>query len=414
MRHSCYPDAGFGSRLKPASDLCPNPPANSQGAKNGGLRCASPETVTRWRARRVGRILAGMLAAAIFAGAARAHVVEQFYAESHESGIEVLFDVGYAKPEWRGDADQPPPTREWLVSRTPEQHAALRGEAERYLREHLRFTVEGSPVPVTCRFSDFDEEPPTFPKLLTGGAYYRISMEPRTAEPYELAVGENFPDLVVKTADDTTEGGKSRYLTLNPGDAVRLGEATAPEGAAPSLRHAFVQGFLHVVPEGLDHILFILAIFLLCRKWKPLLWQSLCFTAAHTLTLGLTASGVIAPSADWVEPVIALSIAALAVENFFVRDFRKWRLWLVFGFGLIHGMGFAGALAPVLGDDDGFLGRLVAANLGVEVAQIAVLALAWGMTWWHAANSYAAFRLAANVALAAVAMFWFAERVGWL
>lgn len=340
-----------------------------------------------------------------FVTTAVGHVVEQFYAEVRESGIELLFDVGYAKPEWRGDVEQPPPTRDWLLARGAGEHGELRAEAERYLREHLEFRVNGEPVETDYRFPDFDAEPPDFPRLLTGGAYYRIRITPDSRNAATLASSGDFPDLVLKLPAE--DEGDARFVTVEPGGTIEL---VSPSAGTPPLVHALVEGILHVVPEGLDHILFILGIFLLRREWKPLLWQSLAFTAAHTLTLGLTAGGVISPSPRWVEAAIALSIAALAVENLLTREFRPWRLALVFAFGLVHGMGFATALAPVLGSGDGFLPRLVATNLGVEIAQVGVLAVAWILTGWHASPNYAKFRTVANLALAAVALFWFVER----
>jgi hypothetical protein len=166
-----------------------------------------------------------------------------------------------------------------------------------------------------------------------------------------------------------------------------------------------------VLPGGLDHILFILALFLLQRSWKPLLWQSLAFTVAHTLTLGLTAAEIIAPKGTGVEALIALSIAVLALENLFQKECTPWRIIMVFGFGLIHGMSFAAALSSLLTPGEGFLGRLVVTNLGVEFAQVTILALAWVLTMkWSESTHYKTFRITLNIAIAIVASFWLIER----
>ncbi|WP_353565395.1 HupE/UreJ family protein [Haloferula sargassicola] len=330
-----------------------------------------------------------------FAAPAGAHVVEQFHAETVEGGIELLFDVGYADPQTRDDPFEPQPTRDWLVSRTPAQHEALRRESAEYVRHYL-----GLDKGAELSFPDFDHDPADFERLLSNGAYYRIRV-PLEA-PLAVAAG-SFPDLAVRLPDDT-------YRTLKPGDSLDLG--MHPHGL-PALVHAFREGFVHVLPAGLDHILFILAIFLLVRKWRPLLWSSLAFTIAHTITLGLGAAGVIAPSSRWVEPAIALSIAALAIENLLVRDFHRWRLAVIFGFGLVHGMGFASVLAKGLGAGDGFAARLVCANLGVEAAQVAVLSSAWVLTLgWGKSPVYPRFRTVANLALAAIALAWFVQRLG--
>ncbi|RYD65515.1 MAG: hypothetical protein EOP83_07230, partial [Verrucomicrobiaceae bacterium] len=108
-------------------------------------------------------------------------------------------------------------------------------------------------------------------------------------------------------------------------------------------------------------ILFVLGIFLLQRRWKPLLSQSLAFTAAHTITLGLAAAGHVSVPGKIVEPLIALSITALAVENLFIREAKPWRLWLVFAFGLVHGLGFAGVLSTWIRPGEGFFVTLVSA-----------------------------------------------------
>ena len=158
--------------------------------------------------------------------------------------------------------------------------------------------------------------------------------------------------------------------------------------------------------------MFVLGLFLLCRSWSLLLWQSLAFTSAHTLTLGLAAAGILAPRSEWIEPLIALSIAAVAIENLFHTRLSRWRMPLVFAFGLVHGMGFASALAVTLSPGEGFLPRLLAANLGVEAAQITILAGAWILTaGWSSGNRYRVFRKYANLLLAAIALYWLYQRV---
>lgn len=347
---------------------------------------------------------------------AEAHVVSQLYGEFHETGesweLEILFDAGYADPFMRGDPDVEPPTRDWLAGLSANEHARLTGEARRYLEGILTFRSGGSTSAIDISFPDFDSHPPDFPKLLNDGAYFRILMRsggsPAGDLELQVAPGDH-PNLVVRIP----EAGGSRYLTVKPGTSAKLMTAgIVTEGGHP-VAAAFTQGFLHVVPAGLDHILFVLGIFLLRRHWKPVLWQSLAFTVAHTLTLGLAAAGKLKVPGDVVEPLIALSITALAVENLFVREVRPWRLWLVFGFGLVHGLGFATVLSSSIGRDEWFLPTLIAANLGVEAGQVAVLAAAWGLTWrWHDRPAWEHVRRWACVALAATGLWWFLDRTG--
>src|SRR5271169_5084204 len=99
-------------------------------------------------------------------------------------------------------------------------------------------------------------------------------------------------------------------------------------------------GYRHIIPLGFDHILFIISLFLLNPRLKPLLWQATAFTVAHSITLSLTMFHVIVPSPKVIEPLIAISIMFVALENIFVTKVRRTRIVVVFIFGLVHGMGF--------------------------------------------------------------------------
>ena len=138
-----------------------------------------------------------------------------------------------------------------------------------------------------------------------------------------------------------------------------------------------VAGFEHIVPKGLDHILFILGIFLLSVKMRPLLWQVTMFTLAHSITLGLSMAGLINLPSNIVEPLIALSIAYIGIENIFARTLHNSRLLIVFCFGLLHGMGFARVLTDFGMPDDAFITALISFNIGVELGQLAVITLAF-------------------------------------
>jgi hydrogenase/urease accessory protein HupE len=119
-----------------------------------------------------------------------------------------------------------------------------------------------------------------------------------------------------------------------------LTEVFTRQPATQVIATYLVLGFEHILPKGLDHILFILGIFLLSTHLRPLLWQVTMFTVAHTITLGLSMRGVISLPANIVEPLIALSIAWIGIENMFAHSLHRSRLVIVFLFGLLHGMGF--------------------------------------------------------------------------
>ncbi len=141
-------------------------------------------------------------------------------------------------------------------------------------------------------------------------------------------------------------------------------------------------GFTHILPKGLDHILFVLGLFLLSPKLKPLLWQVTAFTLAHSITLALAVLGIFALPGRVVEPLIALSIAVVAIENLFRSEVSPWRWVAVFGFGLIHGLGFAGVLSEVGLPREQIGVALLTFNIGVELGQLAVIAFAWAATKW--------------------------------
>jgi hydrogenase/urease accessory protein HupE len=361
--------------------------------------------------------LVAILTSLLLVVTTQAHVVEQLFAEVIRGGpdweIEVLFDAGYAKPEWRGDPDTPQPTREWLVSLSLDEQLALCEETASYLEECLSFTAPEGEIEAQAHFIDFDQSPPDFPNILNDGAYLRVRLTPATHGSWShvdcrLNDGDR-PDFVfeISSPDDP----KPKYLTLKPGESFILYQDEGSTSGQPGWIYSLEQGFLHVLPDGLDHILFILTLFLLQRSWKPLLWQSLAFTVAHSVTLGLTAAGIITPHSKGIEAMIALSIAIMAMENLFRKECSSWRIIMVFGFGLIHGMGFANALSSQLTPGDGFLGRLILANLGVEIAQITILGLAWILTAkWCETPSYKTFRTAANVIIAIIASVWLIQR----
>ncbi len=136
-------------------------------------------------------------------------------------------------------------------------------------------------------------------------------------------------------------------------------------------------GFRHILPLGIDHILFVLGLFLLNTAWRPLLAQVTAFTAAHTLTLGLSTYGVVGLPSSVVEPLIALSIAWIAFENVVTDELKWWRPLVVFGFGLLHGLGFAGVLVELGLPRNEYLAALLSFNAGVELGQLTVIALAF-------------------------------------
>ena len=135
------------------------------------------------------------------------------------------------------------------------------------------------------------------------------------------------------------------------------------------------QGIRHIIPLGLDHILFIFCIFFLSTSTKKVILQASMFTLAHSITLGLVMFDVIHPPTHWVEALIAMSIVFLAAENLFIDVVKPSRIILIFLFGLVHGMGFASALTALDLPKSDFVKALVGFNMGVEIAQLSIILL---------------------------------------
>jgi len=204
---------------------------------------------------------------------------------------------------------------------------------------------------------------------------------------------------------------------------VREGEASATYPLAGDVAAAtrtavfsqyLVLGFTHILPKGLDHMLFVLGLFLLSTRLAPLLWQVTAFTLAHSITLALSMYGVIALSPAIVEPLIAASIVAVAVENLLTARLHAWRVFVVFGFGLLHGLGFAGVLTEIGLPRDEFVTGLIAFNVGVEGGQLAVIALAFlAVGYWFRHRPWYRARvvLPLSALIALTGAYWMVERL---
>ena len=173
------------------------------------------------------------------------------------------------------------------------------------------------------------------------------------------------------------------------------------------------QGFSHVVPDGLDHILFVLGLFLLGRNWRPMLYQVSMFTLAHSVTLALSVLGRVNLPARIVQPLIAATIMLVAVENLWKARYTHGRLAVVFVFGLIHGIGFASALSDLTIPQNAMVSALVGFNLGVEGGQLAVIAGAILLTGWiRDPQIYRRWvAVPGSVLIGIVGLYWTIERL---
>lgn len=173
-------------------------------------------------------------------------------------------------------------------------------------------------------------------------------------------------------------------------------------------------GFEHIIPLGLDHILFILCVFFLNTSLKKIVLQATMFTIAHSVTLGLAMYGIIKPPVHIIEPLIALSIVFLAVENILTQQVKPWRIVMVFLFGLVHGMGFAASIADAGMPKYAFAEALAGFNIGVELGQLSIIlflyffvAKIFSKQIWYRPRIV----IPVSVVIALVASYWTVERI---
>jgi hypothetical protein len=245
-------------------------------------------------------------------------------------------------------------------------------------------------------------------------AVYRCAAGTRPASvrlPLLAAFSLGHRHLATLVDDSGTERARAVLYESRP--AFDIPTAAPGEGAPTGavVVALFRLGVQHIL-TGYDHLMFLLGLVLVGGRLRPLLLVITAFTLAHSVTLASAALGVWAPSPRLVEPAIALSIAYVGVENWFVRDAEgRWRI--TFPFGLVHGFGFAGALREIALPAGQVPLALFAFNLGVEAGQLAALVAVLPAVYWLGRRGWLAGRgvKAASAIVAAAGLFWFVARV---
>lgn len=314
------------------------------------------------------------------AGAHQVDTVEfEFQRLDDQWRLEGEMDIAYMLPETRRVPGAPPLSRAAVMKAPPAELERIRTETEKTLRALMWITFAGREVSWRVDFPDFAKQPFELPQEAADWALLttRVVIDPQPGAG-ELCVhwaGEEEAELIILTEDG--DGGD--LVSVAPGGSMVLlkkeADASISTPARVSWTSWVASGFRHVLPLGLDHMMFIIGLFLMAPKWRPLLGQSLCFTLAHSVTLAMAVLGVISPPSRPVEILIAFSIAFVGVENIISENAGRLRLALVSGFGLVHGMGFASVLAEKLDGvpRDRLVMPLLGFNLGVEFAQLVVL-----------------------------------------
>jgi hypothetical protein len=257
-------------------------------------------------------------------------------------------------------------------------------------------------------------DPSTGTRLLHAGLVRLSGRAPETARTFTWSYSLVYGTYLLTVQNERSEvrrqwlegGTLSKPLLLSE----VLSEPSRSEVAVQYLK----LGITHIIPKGLDHILFVLGLFLLNTRLRPVLLQVTAFTLAHSITLALTIYGVVSLSPSIIEPLIALSIAYVAIENLLTSELRPWRVAVIFGFGLLHGMGFAGVLGELGLPRSEFVTALVTFNLGVEVGQLTVIGLAFvTVAQWSRKHSWYRLRVVvpASILIAAIGVYWTVQRL---
>lgn len=299
-----------------------------------------------------------------------------------------------------------------------------RREALRNLLERrVKLRADGDIVPLSVSFPDEG-------RAVESGAlpsYFGLSARlagrlPADAAAITFMASRAFPPVHLTILDQRSLGGRREILLQGETSTpyVLAEPAAAPAGDRHQEQPLGVAGrylalgFGHIIPGGLDHVLFVLGLYLFGRRWRPLLLQVSAFTVAHTITLGLAASGAVSLDPRIVEPLIALSIAWVAVENLLRRSGgMALRTAVVFAFGLLHGLGFAGVLGQLGLPAGAFLPALLGFNIGVELGQLTVVGLAFVAVGWARDKPwYRAWIVRpASTLIAAAGIWWLVARL---
>ena len=256
----------------------------------------------------------------------------------------------------------------------PESLAAAFRDEWPDMQERLQLRVGGAAVPLELQ--DVSVPPVGDPDLPRVSTFTATAELPSGSGPVTVAWEPSLGAVAIRQLGHGTEG-YTAYLTSGGESEPIPRVGTSTQGFGAAFLSYIPAGFEHIVPLGLDHILFVLGLFFLSTRFRPLFWQVTAFTLAHTVTLALAALGIVRVPAAVVEPLIAASIVYVGVENVLARGLSRWRPAVIVVFGLLHGLGFASVLSEYGLGAQNFVAKLIGFNIGVEIGQLTVIAVAF-------------------------------------
>ena len=280
----------------------------------------------------------------------------------------------------------------------------------REFADRIHIEVEGVSIAMTVTLHEvIMESDPELPRLsvvrLVGGL-------PDQAQVFRYRVDEQLPNTAVRflRAEQEPQVAFVKHAETSPQFSL---DGSITRSVAAIVWDYVELGFTHILPRGIDHIVFILGLTLMSKRLVDLVIQVTAFTVAHSVTLALGLYGVLNLSPAIVEPLIAASIVYIAVENCWHQRVGLSRAFVVFVFGLLHGMGFAGVLTELGLPERDFVVGLLSFNLGVELGQLAIIALAYfsvGIWLLHKTWYRRAVAIPVSLCIGGLGMYWLIER----
>ena len=299
---------------------------------------------------------------------------------------------------------------------SPDEFTDVTERLRQLFLRRVRVRFDGEPAPFEVSFPDYLTPSATdsvIPTVL-GLTARLVGTVPPGATEVEFFASRSFSDVHL-TMVDVSRG-------INVRSVLERGARSDPfilSGPVESQTRGEVGwqylrlGFTHIVPNGADHVLFVIGLFLLSVRLRPLVWQVTAFTLAHAVTLTLGSLAVVTVAPRIVEPLIALSIVWIAVENILTDRLSRWRTAVVFLFGLLHGLGFGGVLRELGLPDTERVLALATFNAGIEVGQLTVIAGALVTLGWFRQRVWFRPRIVVPLSgvIGLVGLVWTVERV---
>ena len=371
-----------------------------------------------------------LLLSGLLSGLAHADVIKPTMADIsvHSTGeVDVELHVSIEalmtgiNNRWRRTQDAPPALAEAynrLRAMPPEQLAREFAGFEARMLAGIDLRFDGQHVDL--ELVDMEIAEPGYKKVPRASVLYLRGEVPRGAQQLVWYFPKKFSNnaVRVKQVNEAEEEWRwSDWLWIRddkPSEPFPIEEVFVKKPLWEIVANYISIGYDHIVPNGMDHILFVIGIFLLTTRFRPLLSQITMFTVAHSISLALAVYGVFELSPQLVQPLVALSIAYVGLENLYSKKVQKRRLLLVFGFGLLHGMGFAGALKDFGMPPGDYATALISFNVGVELGQIMIVLSAFVMfAGWFARRTWyrPAVVLPVSAVIAVMGLTWTVERL---